>query len=143
MNDPGFDERIALPVPPVQNIILFQGGEARRQRPAVAKWPQAHIDPIDETIVRGFVEDGDEALAQTVKEFLMGQRARAALRFATGPIGKNKIDVGRKIKLATAQFAHGDHHQRDRPATLLRWGAKTRGEIPVQPLCHGVDQRLG
>ena len=50
-----FDQRITLPVATMDGVIVFDGGQIAGQRPAVAKRPQAHVDPEYKTIGGFFV----------------------------------------------------------------------------------------
>ncbi len=93
-------------------IIIFQRGETDRQRPGIAKRPQAHVDAEYLTIGSGLMQHIDQLLPQTDEEGLVIQRPSPALSLTILWKAEDQIDVGGKVELAPTELAHAQHDQR-------------------------------
>src|SRR6185437_15040652 len=113
-----FDPGIALPVAAVALQVILERGKARRERPALSEWPQAHVHAEDESVLRARSEQPDELLSEPREEFLVGDATyRALARPGSAGVAvlrkqKDEIDIGGEIELAAAELAHGDDEER-------------------------------
>ena len=104
------DPCIAFPFAALGDEIVFEHRKTAGQRTVGAEWAQAHINAKDITIGGDFIDDGDQAAAQTREELMVAQWPRA-LRFAVLGVGEYQIDVGGDVEFVAAKLAHADDVQ--------------------------------
>ena len=107
----GLDQGIALPVPPLILVILFQGGEIVHQGAALAIGSQAHIHPKHKALRSHLVQGIDYRLPHLGEKLLVTDRLGIAVSLARFRESENKIDIGGYIELARTQLAHSQHDQ--------------------------------
>ena len=90
--------------------IILEGGEGHRQRPGIAKRAQPQIDPEYETLRCRFRQGLGQPLTQPAEKLLIADRPCSVGLTLLG-IGKNQINIRRKVEFTSTEFAHAQHDQ--------------------------------
>ncbi len=90
---PRLDHGVALPVPPLILVVVFDGGKAASQRASRAEGTQTHVDAEHKTVDGQVVQRLDQFLPQPDEEVLVVQILALAIGFAVGGEGKDQVDV--------------------------------------------------
>ncbi len=138
-HDTGLDHGITLPGPAMLLVIIFQRGKACHQRTGITERPQPHIDPVDLAIGCLLMQGIDQLLPETGKERLIIQFTAPALGITTFRVGKNQVNIGRKVKLAAPQLTHTENqHLLWLTAFPADWGSYFTAHVGIQPVigCH-------
>ena len=86
------DQRITLPVPTVGQKIMIHGVEGQRQRSAFPVGAKPHIDPEDDALIGGCLQDINQRLPELDKELMVADGS-CTIGCPVFPVGKDKIDI--------------------------------------------------
>ena len=140
----GLDQGVTLPGAAMGLVIIFQRIEALRQLSGSSERPQAHIHPIDESPIGDGGQGGIHHPPQFDEKLAVIDLTRSALGLTVFRIGKDQIDVRRKIQFPPAQLAHRQHDHLLGLAGLPADGGAPQGAQPlVGPAIGGSDQGVG
>ena len=118
-------------------VIVLESGEGNRQRPGLAKWPQAHVHPEYETVGGRFGQGFNEALAEAAEKFFVAD-GFGPVGLAVARVGKDQVNVRGEVEFAPAQLAHAEYDQMLR----LAFGVTRRPETPNLPVMQPIQRRV-
>ncbi len=108
---PCLDPGITFPVAAFALVVVFHRRKRQCQATARSERPQAHIDPVAETLGRDLIEQLDQPLALP-HETGLGRDRPDPVAVTGFRIGEHQVDIGTEVQFATAEFAQPEHHQR-------------------------------
>ena len=107
---PRLDHGIALPLPGMTLVIGLHGIEIHRHGPGITERSQTRIHAEDKTIHRLGIQRLDQLLAEPHEKLLIGE-ITWPFDFPLAGIGKNQIDIRRKIELPGPELPHPQNDQ--------------------------------
>ena len=117
VDNASFEPGKAFPVATLAVEILFKHCRGNHQGTAVTKRTQTHVHAKHKTGAVDFVDGGNDAASQPIKELMICHLATSrrkftdCLRLTAFVVNKHEIDVGTHVELLSAQFAHSDNQQ--------------------------------
>ena len=133
------DQGVALPVPPLVLVVLFQGGEIVHQGTALAVGPQAHVHAEYKAFRGHLVQGLDHRPAHPGEELLVAQGFALAIGLTRLRKGEDQVYVRGHVELPRPQLAHGQH---DQFLALTADPTPGHAETPLQFRLAG-SERLG